>query len=145
MSFKIALAALATGLLVASCGDDDSGGGGGGGTTGLPEKVASFVSTCQSSMEQQMSKMPAGIEDSDKAEIVKAAKGMCACVGKEINESKDISDGDKEKVWAMKEFSPRAKPEISDASKKAFAEVGKKCAGPMMAVMTKIMSKMKNK
>jgi hypothetical protein len=151
MSIKFVIAAVAASFLVASCGDDSGSGGGGGGTASGGSGMQAFVKTCQGQMEKQMGsaknleKLPKDL----KAKVMGAARDMCGCVGKEVEASKGISAADKAKVFAMKDFKASAKPDISDASKKAFQEVGKKCAGMMMGVMMEVMKKaqeqMKNK
>lgn len=137
MTMKFAIAAIAASFLVASCGDDS---GSGGGSSGMQ----AFVKNCQTQMDKRMAKQAKQLEKAGsglKDKVMGAARDMCSCIGKEVDGSTKISAADKAKIFAVKEFKASSKPDISDGSKAAFKDVGKKCTAKMMAVMREVMKK----
>ena len=128
MTMKFVIAAVAASFLVASCGDDSGTTGGGSGSAGMQ----AFVKNCQGQMEKRMGKQAKQLEKLGgglKDKVLGAARDMCGCIGKEVEASDKISAADKAKIWAVKDFKASSKPAISDGSKAAFKEVGKKCTG----------------
>ncbi len=142
MTMKFVIAAVAASFLVASCGDDSGSGGGGsgGGSSGMQ----AFVKNCQTQMAKKMGpqakkleKLGSGLGD----KVLGAARGMCSCIGKEVDASTKITAADKAKIFAVREFGKSSKPAISDASTAAFKDVGKKCTAKMMGAMMEVMKK----
>ena len=118
------------------------------GAADLPSEAQSFVKLCKTQMEKNMAKSAERLKamgDDAYQKIMEATRGMCDCMATEIHKSDKISAEDKQKLWAVKDFSPQNKPKISKASEAGFKAIGQTCGRKMMTVMMEVMKKTRDR
>ena len=114
------------------------------GAADLPSEAQNFVKVCKTQMQKSMAAQEAQLKkmgDDAYKKIMAATRGMCDCMATEIHKSDKISAEDKQKVWAVKDFSAASKPKMSKASEAGFRAVGQTCGRKMREVMMEVMRK----
>ena len=112
---------------------------------GLPSAAQTFARNCSRQLEMNLAKRAARFKVLGNHAwniILDASRSFCVCLATGVHNARTMSSADKQKVWAVKDFSPKGMPKVSPVSKAGFDEVGKRCSIKYMAVMLDAMKKL---